>query len=138
MATDNDRLNDALAELEAVGIGTVSNDCGESWASTTITVADPNDPNVLVVGGTSAGDIQLDGSGNVVLGNGDGWYDSVSTGFGQATVQIGALTLMAGENGDVEIVIDADGLREEYHINADKVRNFLRSIADVVVEGRET
>jgi len=145
MATDNDRLLDALTELEAVGVGdlTTQPNTGESWASNTITIvdntaADPNDPNFQPCG-TSAGDLLINGDGTLQINNGDGFYDSFSgIGQGQATIQIGAMTLMASENGDVEIVIDADGLREEYHINADKVRNFLRSIADVVVEGKET
>lgn len=125
MATENETLLAALEELEAVGINTISND---SWTDNTITLSDS----------TSAGDLQVDCSGNILLDNGSGigeWYTGVG---GQTTLQMGALTLTPQENGDVEIIMEADGLREEYHINADKVRNFLRSIADVVVEGRET
>lgn len=133
-------IEDALAELEAVGIGNVTGP-GETWASTTITTTtvDPNDPNFQPAGTSVGNDLSIAANGDVMLGNSTGlggWYDSAGT--GQATIVLGALTLSAQENGDVEIVIDADGLREEYHINADKVRNFLRNIADVVVEGKET
>jgi hypothetical protein len=132
-------IEDALAELEAVGIGS-ANTTDKSWASTTITtIADNTDPNFGPAGTSVGNDLCIDASGDVVFGNGTGlgeWYSS--TGNGRATLQMGALTLSPQENGDVEIVMDVDGLREEYHINADKVRSFLRGIADVVVEGKET
>jgi len=136
MATDNDRLLDALTELEAVGVGdlTAQPNNGVWTSDNTVTIGDPN----CLPNGTSAGDLFIGGNGDILVSDGTGMGEWTIAGGNQATVQIGALTLMAGENGDVEIVIDADGLREEYHINADKVRNFLRSIADVVVEGKET
>jgi hypothetical protein len=132
-------IEDALAELEAVGIAT-ANTTDATWAGTTITtIADNTDPNFQPAGTSVGNDLSIDANGDVVFGNGtslDGWYDSAGT--GRATLQMGALTLSPQENGDVEIVMDVDGLREEYHINADKVRSFLRGIADVVVEGKET
>jgi len=120
-------IDDALSELEAVGIGT-------STTSANIAI----DPNYPTATGTGIGQIFVgDSSNDIVFGSGDNDWSTIS-GAPQMTLQMGPMTLSPLENGDVEIVMDVDGLREEYLINAEKVRGFLRSIADVIVEGRET
>lgn len=117
MDIDNE-LSDALDAMESI---TVANDTHGIVSSDIISV------------GNSTGEIDPSfwggASNDLVFTNP---LDS------HATIRMGALGISSLNNGDVEIVMDTDGLREEYHINADKVRSFLRSIADVVVEGRET
>jgi hypothetical protein len=86
-------IEDALADLEAVGIGS-ANTTDKSWASTTITtIADNTDPNFQPAGTSVGNDLCIDANGHLVLDStgldADGWYNS--TGTGRATLQMGAL-----------------------------------------------
>jgi hypothetical protein len=124
-------IDDALSELEAVGIGTTT-----TTTSDTISI-DPCYPNSTT--GVGIGQIFVGDSTNYVVfgGGGDNPWTTIDTNP-QTTLQMGPMTFSPLENGDVEIIMDVDGVREEYQINAEKVRGFLRSIADIIVEGRET
>lgn len=69
---------------------------------------------------------------NDVVFSGSGGFEN------QAVISIGPLQISATEDGEVEMVLETDEFREEYHFSAKTMRGLLRKLADVVVEGKET
>lgn len=116
MDTNDDVLDNGLLVLDTTVSSdlTLNTSTGTSWTSNDVTVDSTCYPNIS----------------DMIFG------DSTGNEF-QAIIHVGPMTLSVQENGDVEIVMETASEREEYHIKADKVQAFLRSIADVVVEGKQ-
>ena len=112
-------------EEEYYGVGTTSTTIGGDCIDSVSTVGTSIvDTTVNPYWGTTSGD--------VVFADGSGGFAN------QSVISIGPMTLSATEDGEVEVVLENDEFREEYHFSAKTMRGLLRKLADVVVEGKET
>ena len=117
-------MEDLASNLEEEYFGTGTTivggdniDCVTSTTGTSI------DTTVNPYWGTTSNDVVFSGSG----------------GFeNQAVMTIGSMQISATPDGEVEVVLENDEFREEYHFSAKTMRGLLRKLADVVVEGKET
>ena len=109
-------------EEEYYGVGTSSTTIGGECIDSVSTTGTTIDTTINPLWGTSSGD--------VVFADGTGSFDT--------TISIGPLAISATPDGEVEVVLENDEFREEYHFTAKTMRELLRELADVVVEGKET
>ena len=131
-------MEDLASDLEEEYYGV-----GDTSTSTTITVdginttVDGTNIDCISTAGTSIVDNTIDpywgtSTGDIVFSGTGGGYEN------QAVVSIGPLQISATEDGEVEVILETDEFREEYHFSAKTMRGLLRKLADVVVEGKET
>jgi hypothetical protein len=119
-------INDLKVDLDGNIYGTTS---GDVYYDPNSSTADCT-TQIVTVGGTAT-DTIWGSSGEVVFADSGGWNT-------EAVVTIGPLQISATAEGEVEVVLENDDFREEYHFSATTMRGLLRKLADVVVEGKET
>ncbi len=110
-------------EEEYYGVGTTSTTIGGDCIDSVSTVGTSMvDMTTNPYWGTSSGD--------VVFSDVAGSFDT--------TLSVGPMSISATADGELEVVLDNEDFREEYHFSAKTMRGLLRKLADVVVEGKET